>query len=644
MSRRLLRAGLFVGAAIAGISATPAAAQDDVTMIIGLTQPWETLNPVVGFAVPEYEVWNIQYTGLTTRSAADFSPEPGLAESWVEDEPGLSYTYTLREGLQWSDGTPLTAEDVAWNINTARDQEWSNYISTVTNLTAEVVDERTVTVTSSVPDPKLPAVEIYILPKHVWEGPAEAGEIDSYDGLDGVGSGPFTISDYRSEESLTMVANEHHLGGRPAIDTLIFRYFSNPDAMVAALQRGEIDAAHGIPASSVSQLDGADDVEVIVGFQGGFDEIAFNAGAIEGQPHPAILDVGFRRALNHAIDKEGAAEDLWYGLAEPATTVSMGADRKWVPEIPADEQFGYDPELANSMLDELGYLDTNDDGFREMPDGGDNIVLRHAINTDSDLGGAVGELFSGWMNAVGIDVQLDAYDQDQLFTVIVEGDYDTFYWGWVPFVDPDPMLSYFTAAELYNYNDANWTNARYDELYLEQKAEVDPDRRLEIVQEMVRIIHDDAAYVVLWYSPDLQAVRTDRFEGFVRQPADIGPVIFSQSSPSYAMLRPIGSGEEQPTDDPDASSPPQGTTDDDTTDAGSSPDTPVTDDSTTAGDTTDEPAGGDATGGDAESESGDDDDGGNGALVAVVIIGAVIVLGAVGVLIAKRKGSADDRE
>jgi peptide/nickel transport system substrate-binding protein len=623
MSRRLLGAGLLVGAAIAGISATPAGAQDEVTMIIGLTQPWETLNPVVGFAVPEYEVWNIQYTGLTTRAAEDFSPEPGLAESWVENEPGLSYTYTLREGLQWSDGEPLTAEDIAWNINTSRDQEWSNYISTVTNLTAEAVDERTVTVTSSVPDPKLPAVEIYIVPKHIWEEQATPETIDSYDGLDGVGSGPFTISDYRSEESLTMTANEFFHGGRPAIDTIIFRYFSNPDAMVAALQRGEIDAAQGLPASAVSQLEGEADIEVVVGFQGGFDEIAFNAGAIEGQPHPAVLDVEFRRALNHAIDKEGATEDLWFGLAEPAVTISVGADRMWIPEIPVEEQFGYDPDLANSLLDELGYVDTNGDGFREMPGGGDNIVLRHAVNTDSDLGGAVGELFSGWMNAIGIDIQLEAYDQDQLFGVIVEGTYDTFYWGWVPFVDPDPMLSYFTEAELYNYNDANWTNPRFEELYLEQKVEVDLDRRVEIVHEMVRILHDDAAYVALWYSPDLQAIRTDRFEGFVRQPAEVGPVIFSQSSPSYALVQPIGADDatgDETTEDPDSTSPPA-----------------------TGDDTGDDTTGDEAADEAADNAAGDDDDGGNGALIAI-IIGAVVVLGIGGVLVAKRKGSADERE
>lgn len=637
--RRLFGAGLGAAAMLlAGAVATPQAqAQDDVTMIIGLTQPWETLNPVSGFAVSEYEFWNIQYAGLVNRAAADFAPEPGLAESWVENEPGLSYTYTLREGLLWSDGTPLTAEDVAWNVNTSRDQAWTNYISSVENLTAEVVDERTVTITSSIPDPKLPMLEIYVGPKHVWEPVAEAEEMETYENLDGVGSGPFVLEDYKSEESLTLVANENYWGGAPTIDRVIFRYFSNADAMVAALERGEIDAAHSVPGASMASLDENPDIEVVAGLQGGFDEIAVNAGAAEGQPHPALLDLTFRQAVARAIDKEGATNDLWFGYAEPATTVSMGADFKWVPDIPEDEQYLYDPAAANQILDEAGYLDTNDDGFREMPGGGDNIVLRHAVNTDTDLGQAVGELFSGWMNAIGIEVQLDAYDQDQLFGVIVDGTYDTFYWGWVPFVDPNPMLSYWTTAELGNYNDANWTNERYDELYLEQQQEVDPDRRLEIVHEMVRIIYDDAAYFALWYAPDLQAYRTDKFEGFVRQPAEVGPVIFSQSSPSYATLRPIGA--EPPTTEPTetggetATAPPSETA---TADGG---DTATAEAPTaTAGETAD-------TAADTDTGTADDDDGGGGSggVIAIVVI-VLAALGIGGFVLAKRKGSADDRE
>jgi peptide/nickel transport system substrate-binding protein len=624
-----------------GATAQPAAAQDEVTMVIGLTQPWETLNPVIGYAVSEYEIWNIQYSGLTTRAAADFAPEPGLAESWVENEAGLSYTYTLREGLLWSDGTPITAEDIAWNVNTSRDQEWANYLSTVTNLTAEVVDERTVTITSSVPDPKLPTLEIYVLPKHIWEEQATPDTIETYEGLDGVGSGPFVISDYRSEESLTMVANENYYGGRPAIDRLIFQYFSNPDAMVAALQRGEIDAAHGIPASSIESLEGDDAIEVVSGIQGGFDEIAMNAGAAEGQPNPAILDIEFRKAINHAIDKAGAAEDLWFGLAEPATAISVGADLKWVPEIPEADLLDYDPDRAMELLDAAGYVDTDGNGFRELPGGGDDIVLRHAVNTDSDLGGAVGELFSGWMNAIGIQVELSSYDQDQLFGVIVDGTYDTFYWGWVPFVDPDPMLSYFTEAELGNYNDANWSDPRFEELYAAQKQEVDPDRRLEIVHEAVKLIYDNAAYIALWYSPDLQAYRTDGFEGFVRQPAEVGPVLFSQSSPAYAQLRPLGA----PAPDDTTGEAPDDTTGEATGEATDDPTSDATGDSTS--DTPDDPTSDATDDGSTTPQSpaadGDDDDGGNGATIAI-IVAVIALLGLGGFALARRRKSVDERE
>jgi peptide/nickel transport system substrate-binding protein len=341
---------------------------------------------------------------------------------------------------------------------------------------------------------------------------------------------------------LTRVANENWGGDELGVDRVIFRYFSNPDAMVAALQSGEIDAAHSVPPSAVDQLEADGDIEVITGLQGGFEELAMNAGAAEGQPHPALTDIEFRKAINHALDKQGAVDDLWFGLSEVASTISVGADLKWVPEIPEDEQFLYDPAKATEILDAAGYVDTNGDGFREMPGGGENIVLRHAVNTDTDRGSAVGELFSGWMKAIGIDVDLSSYDQDQLFEVIVEGSYDTFFWGWTPFVDPNPMLSYWTEAELGNFNDANWSDPRYEELYVQQQQETDEAKRIEIVHEMVRIIYDNAAYPVLWYSPDIQAYRTDTFEGWVRQPADVGPVMFSQTSPSYALLTPVDGG------------------------------------------------------------------------------------------------------
>jgi peptide/nickel transport system substrate-binding protein len=598
---------------LAAVLVPMASAQEDseVTLRIGLTQDWSTLNPIRGYAVPDYEVWNLQYATLTNKAAADFETIPGLAESWEASDDGLTYTYTLREGLTWSDGEPLTAEDIAWNITTAVEQPWANMISTVRNLTAEVIDERTVRITSSVPDPKLPTMDVYLVPKHIWEPVAtDRQTARQYEALDGVGSGPFVLESFIKGQSVTMVANPSSYaweGQDPPIDRIVFQLFDNPDAMVAALQQNELDAIHGFPPSSASALEGDPNIVVVAGQQGGFDEIAINGGAVEGQPHPALLDLRVREAISHAIDKQAVIEDLWFGLADPLEVMSPSADPKWLPEIPVEDQFNYDPALANQILDEAGYLDTDNDGIREMPDGSNPIILRHAVNTDGDQAGEIGELFVGWMEQIGIGVQLESYDQDALFDVIIDGTYDTFFWGWIPFVDPDPMLSYFTEEEIGNYSDANWFDPAYDAMYAEQNTELDPDRRLEIVHDMLTLFHDAAIYIPMYLGPDLQAYRTDTFEGWVQQPADVGPVMFSNSSPSYVLLHPVG---DQP-DDPTATTI-EGTTGS-TTDDG----TPV--------------AGGDG-----------DDSGGGANWLLIAGLGVVVVGG--GVLIARRRGTADERE
>ncbi|MGH8942173.1 MAG: ABC transporter substrate-binding protein [Acidimicrobiia bacterium] len=535
-------------AALVAVSLVPIASaqeeDDQVTLRVGLTQDWEVLNPTSGYTVPAYEVWNLHYATLTDKAADDFATTPGLAESWEEVEPGIEYVYTLREGLTWSDDEPITAEDVAWNINTGRDQGWDNMVSTVGNIEATAEDERTVRLVSSVPDPKLPTMDVYLVPKHIWEPIAtDYDAATQYAADDGVGSGPFVMTEFTPGQSVVMAANPNYWGWEgeePPYDQVIFRLFENPDAMVAALQQGEIDAAQGFPASSWEALEGDPNIEVVAGQQGGFDEIAINGGAAEGQPHPALLDVEVRRAIAHGIDRPAVIEDLWFGLASPLETLSPSADPKWIPEIPEENQLTYDPDRANQILDDAGYMDTDGDGIREMPDGTNPIVIRHAVNTDGDLAGSIGDLMVGWMEEIGIGVELEAYDQDALFGVIVEGTYDTFFWGWVPFVDPDPMLSYFTEAEIGNYNDANWFDPEYDALYTEQNQQVDPDQRVETVHEMLTMFHDAAVYIPMYVAPDLQAYRTDTFEGWVKQPADIGPVMFSNTSPSYVQLTPIG--------------------------------------------------------------------------------------------------------
>ena len=550
MTRRLIGAGLLVGIASTMVIVPNAAAQDEsrITLTVGLIQDLDSPNVTAGYLVSSFELWNLQYATLTDKAAEDFATIPGLAESWEASEDGLTYTYTLREGLLWSDGEPLTAEDIAWTINTSRDQEWINHWATTVNLDATAIDDRTVQIVTSIPDPKLPTMDVYILPKHIWE-PVSEGEIDTYDALDGVGSGPFTLTEWRAGQSWSMVANPNYWGGAPVIDQVVFRIFTNPDAMVAALQEGEIDAAHLVPSGSFEELDADPDIVAVDGRQGGFTELAMNgmAGGI-GDGHPALQDLNVRHAIAHAIDREVMFDRIVLGLGERGVGLSVSADPVWKPDIPTDEQYNYDPVEATRLLDEGGYVDTNGDGTREMPGGGQELVFRYAERSESEQGPAIRDFVTGFLAEVGIGTEVSVFDDTQLTDVIASGEYDLFSWGWTPFVDPDPMLSYFTCGQVttdiesVGYNDANWCDERYDALYEEQKVELDRDERIDIVHEMLRLFYDESTYIVLYEDADTQAYRTDRFEGWVQQPSDIGPVLFTNSSPSYVNLTPIEGG------------------------------------------------------------------------------------------------------
>ena len=548
-------AAVFAAASLVLAAAASAQEDDKVVLTVGIASTsFDSLNPTVGQLVPDFDVWNLQYATVTDKAADDFETIPGLAESWEGSDDGRTYTYTLREGLEWSDGTPLTAEDVVFSINTAREEGWLNYDSTVTNLTARAIDERTVEVTSSVPDPKLPTLDVYILPQHIW---GDLDDVSRYDGEDGVGSGPFTLDVWQRGQFVRMVANPTHWAGAPAVDEIIFRIFNNSDAMVAALERGEIDAAHNIPSNAYARLDAAEGIVAIQGEQGGFDEIALNGGDGLGEPHPALLDRDVRVAINHAIDKATLVERVYEGIGTVAAAMSPSANPEWTPEIPEEEQFTYDPARANEILDEAGYADTDGDGIREMPDGGEPIELSFHVRSDSEVSPPVAEFVSGWLEEIGIRVNIVTTNSDQLLTTIGKGEYDMFQWGWVPYVDPDPQLSYFTCDQIASdpedptnyFNDANYCDPEYDRLYEEQKVELDRERRIEIVHEMLRRFYDSGVYIVYTVTPDLQAHRTDRFEGWLRQPTEVGPILFSNSSPTYANLTPIAS-----TDDGDGMS------------------------------------------------------------------------------------------
>jgi peptide/nickel transport system substrate-binding protein len=536
---------------LVGITAVTAQSQDDggggeqTVFDVGDPQGIDSMSPLIGVTVAAYEAWNIQYATLTDKAASDFHTIPGLAESWKGSEDGKTWTYKLRDGLKWSDGKPLTAEDIAWTINTSRDEEWINHSATTVNLDATAQDDTTLVIKSKVPDPKLPTMDVYILPKHIW-GKMDADERGKYDGLDGVGSGPFVLEKFEKGQFARFKANPNYWGGKPAIDKVVLRKFNNPDAEVAALRSGELDAAQDLPGAAFDQLADDDDIQTVEGYQGSMTEVAINGGDGLKKPHPALLDVRVRQAIGHAIDKKTIVARVLAGHGKPTETLSVSPDTSWTPEIPADQVFDFDLDKAKQMLEDAGYKDTDGDGVREMPGGGKPLNFTYYVRSDGETAPEIAEFVTGWLDEIGIATTKKTADDSQLTTIIGKGDYDMFAWGWVPFVDPDPMLSYFTCDQVSSdpedpsnyYNDANYCDPQYDKLYQQQKVELDRDKREQIVHEMLTRFQQSGTYHVLYTEPELQAYRKGRFEGFVQQPAKVGPVVYQQTSPTYAVLKP----------------------------------------------------------------------------------------------------------
>jgi peptide/nickel transport system substrate-binding protein len=540
--------GALAGLAALGISGGASAQTDGEKLVLTVGTPYnvDSMNPLVGVTVSAYEVWNLQYATLTDKADADFSTTPGLAESWKGSKDGKTWTYKLRPDLKWSDGQPLTSEDIVYTVNRAREEQWLNHDITVANITAEAPDPVTVVLKSKVPDPKLPTMDVYILPKHVW-AKQDADAILKYRALDGVGSGPFTLDQFEKGQFWRMKANPNYHGGRPTIDEVVFRRFNNADAMVAALQRGEVDAAYDVPSTAFPRLEQTEGIVALKGAQGSFEELGINGGDGLKKPHPALLEQPVREAIAHAIDKKTISERALNGLVTPADTISPSANPDWMPEIPADLKWDFDLERSKQLLEDAGFKDTDGDGIREMPGGGQPLKLRMALRSESQVQAPMAEFIGGWLRDIGIATTQRFYDDSQLTEIIGKGDYDLMMWGWTPFVDPEPMLNYFTcgqvAADPANptnyYNDANYCDKEYDRLYEQQRVELDPAKRRELVHQMLTRFYRSGVYHALFYETDLQAYRTDRFEGWVRQPAETGPVMFSNSSHSYAALKPV---------------------------------------------------------------------------------------------------------
>lgn len=529
-------------------TSTNVSAEGELSFSVGITQDIDSLNVTVGYLVIDYEIWNLTLPTLTSKAASDFSILPSMAESWTSSEDGLTWTYKLRSDMKWSDGEPMTADDVVYTITRSVTDGWWNHTTVTGNLTATAPDAQTLVVTSSVPDPKLPILDVYIVPKHIYEK-ISAEELPNYLADDNVSGGPFQIVERKEGEFIRLVRNPNWFGKKPAIDQLIFRTYETAEAQYNALKAGDLDAIDDVPGKIFTAV-AAGDVPNIIGIagnQGSFSELAMNSSCPTGigDGHVALKDPNVRRAINWAIDRQLLVDKVLNGFGKPAVGISASANPAFDYQVAADDTYSYKPEKANSLLDEAGWKDSNGDGVRDK----DGVELRLRY-FDRSIGGAADTtpFITGFLKDVGIATDVKTFDEDSLASIQSKSEFDLYTWGWSPYADPDNMLSDFITAAVPTdpavggYNDGNWCNAEYDALYAKQHVELDPVKRAALIQEMHKIFVNDGPYAVLYKYDNLQAFRSDRWQNFVRQPAEVGPVMFTQTSSGYLDLEPVSGG------------------------------------------------------------------------------------------------------
>jgi peptide/nickel transport system substrate-binding protein len=521
-------------------SASPSAEQRR-TLTIGTTEDIRTTNPLRSLNVIEAWTFSYMYQGMLGMNREDLSAVPRLVEEWTQSDDGLTWTFTFRDDVLWSDGEPLTAHDFAFTANFLIEYDkdiasWNKNTDFPFTESIEATDDRTVVWKTSRPTFAPGKPEYYlVLPEHIW-GDMTGEEANKFKNFpDPVVNGPFTLTEREQGQFWRLEPNPNWWGDPVDVDEIVFRVFNTQEAVVQAMRRGTVDFAESIPAALFETLQPVQTTTDHVGAATVFVNFNFNLMEQEKSTgHPALLDVNVRRAIAHAIDKELLVERVRRGYATPGTTVVPPSNAFWHYEPTEEEFYEFDLEEANRILDDAGYVDTDNDGVREMPDGGQPLEFRFFVLANDTDAVKSAVFIENWLEEIGIQLNTESMNNASVLEHYYAGDFDVYWYGWSTGPDPDFLLSTFTPDECGFWSDTCWDNPDYTALYNEQRTTFLAEERQEIVRDLQQMIYNEVPEIVVWYDNNLQSYRADRWQGFV----ELGPDgdLLDQATP-YSVVR-----------------------------------------------------------------------------------------------------------
>ncbi len=343
MTKQMFRTFGSVLALSASVLATQALAKSDITIAMQLEPPHLDPTSAAAQAIDSVVYTNI-FEGLT-RFMGDGSVVPGLAESWEISDDGTVYTFKLRDGVTFHDGTTMDAEDVKFSLDRAMAEDSANAQKALFAgiESVEAVEPLTVKVTLSEPNGNF-------LFNMAW-GDAVIVASDSIDDIktNPVGTGAFTFGEWVQGDSITLNRNPDYWGDQPALETATFKFISDPTAAFAAMMAEDVDVFDNFPApENLPQFEADPRFQVLVGSTEGETILSTN------NKQAPFDDILVRQALAHAIDRQAIIDGAMFGYGTPIGT-------HFAPHHPAyvdlTGQSAYDPEKAKSLLAEAGLAD-----------------------------------------------------------------------------------------------------------------------------------------------------------------------------------------------------------------------------------------------------------------------------------------------
>ena len=482
----------------------------DGIMYIGMVNPPVLLNPINSTDVASQFVEKFMFdTFLEMEAAQTFTPK--LAESFESDD-NQTFTIKLHDDAKWTDGTPITAEDVAFTFNLVANPKTEvsvgAYIALFEGLdgtgklaegqteipSVTIVDEKTITFKTKSPvDVNMVKEQIgskfMILPKHILKDvdPANLSK-DPFFQNPNVTSGAFKFVQYKKDQYVEFVRNEDYYLGEPVLNKLFIKIVPGAN-MVAQLQTGEVhfNVSSGvgkIPAQDYETVEKMQNVEIKNEPTYGFQVMYVNV--------QNITDAKVRQALGYALNRQAIVDKLLKGYGEvidsPYTSVSPYQDKTY--------GFTYDPEKAKKMLEEAGW------DF--------NKTLNFVVPTGNVVREQSADLILQDLKAIGVKAEISKFDFPTLMQKGKAGEFDILLIGNNLTLDPEMSLHYASNGGL-NY--MKYSNPRVDDLLNQGIYEPDPEKRKVIYSELQKIWHEDSPIIYLYSDNDVSAISKEVIYG-----------------------------------------------------------------------------------------------------------------------------------